>query len=215
VSYTLAALRAYVREHLDVDATELTDTLLDAWAREGSTRVWRRIKRWEHFQETWSLPTVASQAEYALGALSPPVDEIVSIGADTAELRWRGSVSSGTSVYFSYWKGSLRLWPPPGSVETLQLRGYRKMTDWVAGTPASTTPDLPEEFHNSVRLWMLGSAYNQQEDPEQGMLQLDLFSDEVDQMARQANDGWGAQPLVLGGGPTSSSTFGRLRYPWE
>jgi hypothetical protein len=224
VAYTLPQLKAHVREHMDLDATELPDSLLDFFAREGSERIRASRDRWAHFETSVTFATVADQQEYDLTTIAADIDQISAIRASDRSLSWLGpdmaertftedSSSTGDPHWFAQWGSDLLLYPTPGSVETLTVRYVRTMIDWVA---ANTSPDLPPQFHNAVRLWMLGAAYNQQEDPEMGIMYLDMFNDEVVRLLRVTDNVPSPQPLVVNGRHSGGNIpGGRLRYPWD
>jgi hypothetical protein len=224
VAYTLSQLKAHVREHMDLDATELPDSLLDFFAREGSERIRASRDRWSFYEKSVTFATVADQQAYPLTGIATDIDQIASIRASDRNLDWLGpdvaertfSDDYGTSSepqWFAQWGTDLLLYPTPGAVETLTVRYVRTITDWVAG---NTSPDLPPQFHNAVRLWMLGAAYNQQEDPEMGVMYLDMFNDEVTRLLRVTDNSPAPQPLVVNGVRSGrGGPAGRLRYPWE
>ena len=66
MAYTLEQLRTYVRQHLDLDQSELPNELIDVWARDASTKIARTRKRWPFLETSWTLTTVASTRDYAL-----------------------------------------------------------------------------------------------------------------------------------------------------
>jgi len=228
MAYTLDQLRRYVRQHLDLDESEVPNDLLDVWARDATIKISRTRKRWPFFEASWTLTTVAGQRDYSLSDIAlfdPTVDEIVSIvrndrrlvfmGRDEAEgayLPYQSS-SNGFVSYFNIWNDTLRLYPTPTFADTLEIRGYRKVNDWVADG-AGAVPDFPEDFHDAVRLYLLGMAYMQQEDPEMASQFLGAFTSEMDILKKQYGDAPGAYPLVLSGGPRVRRP-GRLHYPFD
>jgi len=228
MAYTLDQLRRYVRQHLDLDESEVPNDLLDVWARDATIKVSRTRKRWPFFETSWTLTTVAGQSDYDLTDLNvfdPAVDEIVSIVRDDRRLIFMGrdeaesaylpfqSNSDGYVSYYNVWGNNLRLYPTPFGADVLNLRGYRKVDDWVAGG-AGATPDFPDDFHDAIRLYLLGMAYMQQEDPEMASQFLAAFTSEMDLLKKQYGDAPGAYPLVLGGGPRVRRP-GRLHFPFD
>jgi hypothetical protein len=228
MAYTLDELRVYVRQHLDLDESEVPNSLLDVWARDATIKISRTRKRWPFFETSWTLTTTPGVRDYDLyniALFNPAVDEIVSVvrndrrlmflGRDEAEAAYLPfqSNSNGFVSYYNTWGPNLRLYPTPDSADVLNLRGYRKVNDWVAGG-AGAVPDFPEDFHDAVRLYLLGMAYLQQEDPEMASQFLNAFSSEMDLLKKQYGDAPGAYPLVLGGGPKVHRP-GRLHYPFD
>jgi hypothetical protein len=228
MAYTLDELRRYVRQHLDLDESEVPNDLLDVWARDASVKISRTRKRWPFLEASWTLTTTLGQRDYDLNNIAlfnPAVDEIVSVVRDDRRLTFMGrdeaeeaylpfqSNSNGFVSYFNVWNNVLRLYPTPDSADVLDLRGYRKVNDWVAGG-AGAVPDFPDDFHDAVRLYLLGMAYLQQEDPEMAAQFLNAFNGEMDLLKKQYGDAPGAYPLVLGGGPRVRRP-GRLHYPFD
>lgn len=224
MAYTLDQLRVYVRQHLDLDESEVPNSLLDVWARDATIKIARTRKRWPFFECSWVLPVVSGQADYAISDLSPDCDEITSIvrndrrlifmGRDEAEAAYLPyQTSSGFVSYYNVWGDNLRLYPTPSGVDTLDLRGYRKVNDWVADG-AGAVPDFPEDFHDAVRLYLLGMAYMQQEDPEMASQFINAFNAEMDVLKKQYGDAPGAYPLVLGGGPRVRRPS-RMHFPFD
>lgn len=228
MAYTLEELRRYVRQHLDLDESEVPNDLLDVWARDASIKVARTRKRWPFLEASWTLTTTPDQRDYSISDLAlfnPAVDEITSIvrndrrltyiGRDEAEAAYLPyqSNSNGFVSYFNTWNDTLRLYPTPTFADVLEIRGYRKVEDWVAGG-AGATPDFPDDFHDAIRLYLLGMAYMQQEDPEMASQFINAFNAEMDLLKKQYGDTPGAYPLVFGGGARLRRP-NRLPYPFE
>jgi len=224
MAYTLDQLRVYVRQHLDLDESEVPNSLLDVWARDATIKIARTRKRWPFFETSWVLTTVAGQSDYPLSAFDPDCDEITSIvrndrrlifmGRDEAEAAYLPyQTSAGFVSYYNVWGDNLRLYPTPDQADVLDLRGYRKVYDWVADG-AGAIPDFPEDFHDAVRLYLLGMAYMQQEDPEMASQFINAFNAEMDVLKKQYGDAPGAYPLVLGGGPRVRRPS-RMHFPFD
>lgn len=224
MAYTLDQLRVYVRQHLDLDESEVPNSLLDVWARDATIKISRTRKRWPFFEASWVLNTVAGQQDYSLSSFTPDCDEITSIvrndrrlvfmGRDEAEAAYLPyQTSQGYVTFYNVWADTLRLYPTPESVDVLQVRGYRKVQDWVADG-SGAVPDFPEDFHDAIRLYLLGMAYMQQEDPEMAQQFIGAFNAEMDVLKKQYGDAPGAYPLVLGGGPRVRRPS-RLHFPFD
>jgi hypothetical protein len=224
MAYTLDQLRRYVRQHLDLDESEVPNDLLDVWARDATIKIARTRKRWPFFETSWTLQTVSGQNDYSFSSFSPSVDEITSIVRNDARLRYLGrdeaeaaylpyQTNNGSVEFFNVWADTLRLYPTPDGNETLYLRGYRKVDDWVADG-AGAVPDFPDDFHDAVRLYLLGMAYLQQEDPEMAGQFINAFNAEMDLLKKQYGEMPGPYPVILGGGPRVRQVD-RLNYPFD
>jgi len=224
MAYNLDQLRIYVRQHLDLDESEVPNDLLDVWARDATIKIARTRKRWPFFETSWTLTTVNDQQDYSLSAFVPYVDEITSIVRNDARLRYLGrdeaeaaylpyQTNNGSPEFFNFWGDNLRLYPTPAGGDVLYLRGYRKVEDWVADG-SGAEPDFPDDFHDAVRLYLLGMAYLQQEDPEMAGQFINAFNAEMELLKKQYGDTPGPYPLVLGGGPRVRQNE-RLNYPFD
>lgn len=224
MAYNLDELRRYVRQHLDLDESEVPNDLLDVWARDATIKIARTRKRWPFFETNWTLTTVNGQSDYPTSSFSPYVDEITSIVSNDSRLQYLGrdeaeeaylpyQTQGGSVEFFNIWGDNLRLYPTPSGAEVLLLRGYRKVNDWVADG-AGAVPDFPDDFHDAVRLYLVGMAYLQQEDPEMASQFIGAFNGEMDLLKKQYGDMPGPYPVILGAGP-KVRRFDRLTYPFE
>lgn len=224
MAYTLADIRQYVWDHLDLDDTELPSRLLDVWAREATIRVANARTRWPFFEQDWTLTTVDGQQDYAYSSFSPTVDEVTSLVRSDFRLRWIGrneaerrylpnQSSNGSPVFYSTWNQKIRLYPSPSGSETILLRGYRKPVDWVS-QGAGAAPDFPDDFHDLIRLYVLASAYAQQEDTQLSQMYRQFFGEELERLKSTYGDTPQAYPLVIGSGPRVPQPD-RLMFPFE
>jgi hypothetical protein len=229
-SQTLQSIRTYVRAYMDLDESDLSNDLIDAWCSEGSLLIERAEKRWPFYESTWTLTSVADQEDYTISsAIGSDIREIVAITGPKWELAWvdrmeadrrwpRNDDSSGDVVAWSQWTTTtLRLHPTPGSAETLTVRGYRTPTDWVADG-AGGTPDFPDELHPTLMAFVMARAYLQQEDEVLAERNMSIFEASLKQFRDALMSNPGFQPLVLNGRHTygrGAYLPARLRYPFE
>lgn len=227
MSMTIAEMRAFVLSHLDTDSTELPDTLLDSYRVEGENRIQLASQRWSFYEATWSLTTVASTRAYALADLAVfgvvPVDVFAIQGPrwrleprsnESMEERFEFTTAAGQPRFWSQWAGSINLWPTPDAVYTMTVRGQRSP---IVRTAADLSPDLPAEFHPLVAQWMLGRAYQQQDDVSTSPMLFRQFEDQLQVLRKRYEVVGRAGVRTLGGTKQSglSRTNGRLLYPWE
>ena len=208
---TLQNIRDHARSILDLDTTDLPDAMMDLWIREATFRVERYKHRWPFYESTWSFATASAVKDYAFTAigtgdlrepvrLSGPNFELTYIGADEGDQGFlRNQTATGDPVYWRVWGSTIRLYPTPGGVATINVRGYRNPIDWVA-VGAGGQPDMPDDLHQCIVQWTLHRAYLQQEDVEMASMYSQMFSTTLDAFASNLTDAPGAQPLVLGGG---------------
>lgn len=220
----LQQIRDFVRGHMDIEAEDLPDAVLDVMIREGSKRVERAENRWPFYAKRWTYETVDGTDEIDFSEVASDIESIQSIkgprwvlqfvGQDYAAGRWPDNVTSeGEPTHWGVEYETLYLWPTPDDAYSLTIRGYRTPTDWVANG-AGAEPDLPNDLHNTVAMWALARAYEQQDDPEMASIFERKFADEINLFRRRINDTPPAQPLVLNGRSTPGDPL-RMRFDWE
>lgn len=226
MAFDLATIRSRVRLLLDVDETEVPSDLIDQWCREATYRIQAALPRWPWFEKTWTFTTTSGTAEYALTAISADVDDVTHIRGDNRELReisiedadhyWQRNIApAGDPTHYVLREAKVFLYPTPSRSEQLVVRGFRKVSDWV-GDGAGATPDFPDQFHNTVYLWVVSRAYAMQEDDAFAMSYFDLFQNELDILSAREGGRPAQQPLVLGGGKRLFSDLPpALRYPFD
>lgn len=221
----LEQIRAFVRGHMDIEVEDLPDAVLDVFIREGSKRIERAEKRWPFYAKRWTYSTVADTDEVDFTDIGTDVSQIQAIKGPRWRLKYIGMdiadevfpeniTSTSEPTYWSVENETLFLMPVPDGAYSLQIRGYRKAADWMAGG-AGAVPDLPVDLHNTVATWALAKAYAQQDDPEMASVYERQFADELNLFRRRMHDTPPAQPLVANGGFGSERSLGRMRYSWE
>jgi hypothetical protein len=223
----LYEIRSLVRTSLDVDAEELPDVLIDTWCREVSRRIARKQTRTPWLECSWEVTTVPNQAEYPLAEFSSSVANtaakvtavrsstrrLEAVGVEESDAHFAMGTDQGAPSHYLVREAKLVLYPIPTEAEALQVRGYRKAMDWVSGAN-DFVPDMPEDFEDVIFNWVLGKAYAQQEDPDMGIMYMDLADEELRLLTKQEVSDL-TQPLVIGGGVKRRGPRGRARWDWE
>lgn len=220
----LQQIRDFVRGHMDLDPEDLPDAVLDVMIREGSKRVERAENRWPFYSHRWTYTTQAGVDEIDFSEVAANIEAIQSVkgprwtltyvGLGHADARWPENTSTlSEPTHWSVDYQTLFLWPTPNGPYELTLRGYRTPIDWVANG-AGAEPDLPNDLHNTVAMWALARAYEQQDDPEMASIFERKFADEINLFRRRINDTPPAQPIVLNGRPSPGNPL-RMRFDWE
>lgn len=210
MAMTLATIKTHVRDTLDLDSTELPDTIMEVWIREGTYDIASRSRRWPDYEQLYTFNTADGTASYTISTIEPAntdTAEIVSIVDTTsggykleyvaheqAEEYYRNSRAyEAAPRYWSQWGGKIYLWPTPDAVRTMNARAYRKPKDWVADG-ASANPDLDERLHVAVALYAMIRAYEHQEDSESASRYRELYERYVGavmgEIFRQRADQW-------------------------
>lgn len=228
-------IRSYVRTALDVEVSELPNTLIDVWMQEAYDKVVALADRgpyWLHV--TYTFDSVIGTQAYDLDSeptlISPqPLQYIEDVRGDTWTLTPRShrqmraeyrqtSPSQAKSTEFSLWGRSLYLWPIPSAVISYQVTGTRQPIDWIA---VNGSPDCPNEFHGFIADYALARGYAQQDDPESAATLLNGWEAQVKKLLVRSQDGMTSQPLTINGGNgrepwrAERSSLGPLIYTWE
>jgi hypothetical protein len=172
----VATLRAYVRNHLEVDDEELPDVLLNPYLQDAFERTVALDNRWPRNETTWALSKVADAEVISL----PPsvlIPSIISVSTHAGNRRLsyityenaedmfteNHVIAIGDPVYWSTWEREMSLWPNPGLDVSydVTVRGYRQP---VWDDAASTIPDVDTRLHPAIAYYAMSLAYAAQED---------------------------------------------------
>jgi len=231
---TLGQIDSYVRNTLELDATEISDELLHQWVQEGYDHVIEDAVTWRFLDHEWSLATSPSSNVHTFASITDgdgytPFEvgslyeaeqgNLERVAHDWARAVYRSTTQLGRPIYWSQWNDSLHLWQRPDQAYTLTVGGYRNKLDWIA-VGAGSQPDCPTEFHPLIARWALGLAYAQQDQPDMTVLHHNAVENGVRQMRRKWVKNDSHQPLVLNEGhPTQgrymATALGRPLFDFE
>ena len=170
----VATLRAYVRNHLEVDDEELPDILLNPYLQDAFERTVALDNRWPRNETTWQLSKVLDSYVISLppSVLIPSIISVTNGNRRLSYITYENAedmftenqvVATGTPVYWSTWGREMSLWPNPGPDISydVTVRGYRQP---VWDEAASTIPDIDERLHPAVAYYAMALTYAAQED---------------------------------------------------
>ena len=212
MSITLTELRTQVRNMVDLDETDLPDSIVDQFAREGFQRIYSLERRWPYLQETYSFNTVANQREYTISTIGD-IREIISVvdtsqsGArltlipyDNAEEIWLGTTDVPSRPYFySFWDKKLQLWAKPDAIYPITVRAYRNpLYTWLSDD--TITIDLDEWFHALLPYFVIARVYQRQEDSDLSSMYMRSFEEGVGLARRDLMKASSAQPVIMSAG---------------
>ena len=212
MAITLTTLRSQVRDMADLDETDLSNTLIDQFAREGFQRIYALERRWPILQETYTFNTVANQREYTIATIGD-IREIISVvdtstsGArltlipyDNAEEIWLGNTDVASRPYFySFWDKKLQLWAKPDAIYPITVRAYRNpLYTWLSDT--TLTIDLDEWFHALLPYFVIARVYQRQEDSDLSAMYMRSFEEGVGLARRDLMKASSAQPVIMSAG---------------
>jgi len=196
----------------DLDSTDLSDAVIDQFAREGFQRIYALERRWPILQESYSFSTVAEQREYAISTIGD-IREIISVvdtstqGArltlidyNAAEEIWLGNLDVASRPYFySFWNKKIQLWAKPDIVYPMTVRAFRNpVYTWLDDTEEEI--DLDEWFHAILPYFVLARVYQRQEDSELSNMYMKSFEEGVAFARRDLMKASSAQPVIMSGG---------------
>lgn len=212
MSITLTQLRTQVRNMVDLDETDLPDSIVDQFAREGFQRIYALERRWPILQETYTFNTVANQREYTISTIGD-IREIISVvdtstqGArlnlidyNEAEGIWLGNLDVASRPYFySFWDKKLQLWAKPDIVYPMTVRAFRNpVYTWLSNVNEAI--DLDEWFHAILPYFIIARVYQRQEDSDLSAMYMRSFDEGVAFARRDLMKASSAQPVVMSGG---------------
>ena len=212
MAITLTTLRSQVRDMADLDETDLSNTIVDQFAREGFQRIYALERRWPILQETYTFNTVANQREYTISTIGD-IREIISVvdtstqGArlslidyNDAEQIWLGNLDVASRPYFySFWDKKLQVWAKPDIVYPITVRAFRNpVYTWL--TDITEEIDLDEFFHAILPYFVLARVYQRQEDSDLANMHMKSFEEGVAFARRDLMKASSAQPVVMSGG---------------
>ena len=212
MAITLTTLRSQVRDMADLDSTDLSDSVIDQFAREGFQRIYALERRWPILQESYTFNTVAEQREYAISTIGD-IREIISVvdtstqGArltlidyNAAEEIWLGNLDVSSRPYFySFWNKKIQLWAKPDIVYPMTVRAFRNpVYTWLDDVQEEI--DLDEWFHALLPYFVLARVYQRQEDSDLANMYMKSFEEGVAFARRDLMKASSAQPVVMSGG---------------
>ena len=212
MAITLTTLRSQVRDMADLDATDLSNAVIDQFAREGFQRIYALERRWPILQESYTFSTVASQREYDISTIGD-IREIISVvdtstqGArltlidyNDAEGIWLGNLDVASRPYFySFWNQKICLWAKPDIVYPMTVRAFRNpVYSWLEDVQEEI--DLDEWFHAILPYFVLARVYQRQEDSELSNMYMKSFEEGVAFARRDLMKASSAQPVIMSGG---------------
>lgn len=214
----LTQIRSKIREIVDLDQQDVSDTLLNMYIKDGFDRIIALERRWPFYQKTFTMTTVADQRAYNINTIGDGnLREITSvvdtstvgnrleyISYDDAEAIWVGSYDQvQRPLYFTLWQDQMHLWPKPDQAYPLTIRGYRKPDDWSASD--STEVDADERLHQCLVYYGVAQVYQLQEDIELASFYRKSFDESVRLTAQDLMRPSSQRPLAVSDGAPHNS----------
>ena len=197
---------------MDVDETDLPDTVLNIYLQEAFDRTMAMTNQWPRAETIWQITLLPGSTSVTL----PPdlnLPSIISVMAvaqgyrlayisqEIAEQNYSPlyEASDTNPLYYSVWGGQMYLWPRIDKVDPydLLLRGHRQPV-WT--NAASDIPDLDPRLHVTLAYFALGLAYAQQEDDVLEAAYMGRWTRDLGQQMKTMMEPLHSRPLVMHGG---------------
>ena len=154
----LGDMRDYIRNIVDIDENDISDTTLNTLLREGYDAIVYSEKRWPFYEAAPTFATEADKKDYPMSdvgagisvnidgvTLTPGIREVAHLKTDNHVLEFLGyddadivypldSNTTGKPWYWSFWGDNIRLYPTPTAVTTIYVRGYRNAVEFGGNT---------------------------------------------------------------------------------
>lgn len=166
----LDEVRSFVRTQLDLDPTDLPDTLLDVYVQDGFDRTIAIEQRWPFYESLWTA-TIGVDGKGTMPVDARVIEELIGVGGRVLmhvdfryAAEWFGTTTPvGNPQYWTTINRQLRVWPAPSSPQDLSAHGYRMSADWIRDG-ASAEVDADRRLHIPVCWYACSLGYAQQED---------------------------------------------------
>jgi len=211
---TAADIRAAVRSITDLDADDISDSILNLYIRDGYYRILDIEKRWSFLEYSFNFNTRTGVRAYNIAELTDePLGQVISIvdnrgtgyrldmiGYDMAETTYIGSYdTNGDPLFYAVWAGSIHLYPKPNNVRPLSARGYREPLDWQTEGGAV---DAPATLHFPLVYYACSRIYQQLEDSAMAEQYKRAYDEGVALAVKTAITPTSHNPMILSHGQT-------------
>jgi hypothetical protein len=199
-----------VRAITELDASDVSDAVLQLYIRDGYNRIIDLERRWNFLEVSFSMDTTANQQAYTINDFTThDIREVVSIldqdnvrlnyiSYDEAEEQFLVSEESFSDPqFYSMWADQIHLFPVPSSVITLLVRGYRNPTDWVT---SDSVVDGSDAFDIPLVYYAVSRVYQAQEEAQTAAIYERSFTDAIAIARKDLTRPPSAAPTVLAGG---------------
>ena len=207
-------LIALVRQTTSLEEADLPSSLIRTYIMDGYQKVINLERRWPFFETTYTISTTALTRAYPIANIGNGDLREVSAVTDTsvagnrltlipmeeAERIWNGSMDVPMRpLYYAIWGYELRLYPKPGAVYPLTIRGYRKPSMlWV--NDSSRQIDCDDRLHLALGYYAISQTYRRQEDPEMAANYKQLFDENVQLAVKDIMRTPTHPPMIMAGG---------------
>lgn len=223
-----AEIRDAVRTITELDTSDVSNSTIDLYIKDGYDRIVSLERRWPFFEASSSLTTVAGVREYSVDSVGTgDFRELTSLVSSSEGVRLRlisydqgeqaflvdAADPSGVPQYWSVWGGNIQLWPKPASEYTLLVRGYRQPNSWHESEGEEV--DADERLHRALVYYTTAQLYQLQEDVEMSSFYRNTFEEAVRLAKADIMRVPSHSPLVLSGGDPKWGNGFPHRVAWS
>lgn len=201
----LDQIHVFVRTQLDLDETDLPDVLLDTYVQDGYDHIINLERRWPFFETLWTEISVPADGVFTMPVDADVIESLMTTQGQRlwhVDIRWAedniGISASGTPGYWAEVGRQIVLFPKPTATMTLQGRGFRKPSAWIAqGASAEVDADL--RLHVPICWYVCALGYAQQEDEVLEATYMNRYREAVTLARDAVLRPWTGQPKILNG----------------
>lgn len=241
---SLQALNDYVRNFLEVDDTDIPDSLMAAWAYSAFDDLIGQAVNWPFYEvgenadgvsgilyqiqtvvgtQNYALPTVTVQGIQAnvnahnLIAVQGPHWELMYGGTTELEKIYTPAfTSSQEPERYSIWgQTGLTFWPIPNQALTFNIRAYRDPIDWIGLGPSGLV-DAPNDFWSAMAHYCLSMGWANQTDLQSASFWNSQYQQAKGRLLAKYIQSPRPESIVLNGSQNGVGGLPpRLKYPFE
>lgn len=165
---------------------------VDRWIDEAQRMVFRRANL-RNKEVNFGFNTVAGTKEYALPTDFASVTYLFSEtkpGFNLENFRTiqeynEATETSGEPLMYIVDGQSIKLWPQPDGVYSMQFR-YKKIPSSIVGE-ASASPTIAEDYYDLLEEYALAKAYSRENDREESEFHMNIFEKKLIEFTGQMN----------------------------
>lgn len=199
-----------VRAITEMDAADVSDSVIEIYLRDGYNRIIELERRWRFLECKFTLTTSAGVQEYTPDDFTADeIREVISIVDGDhfrlqyvdydaiEELLFNNPLSTAIPQFYTFWDEKLVLFPIPNSAYSLTVRAYRNPIDWVTDDAA---PDGSAAFDMALVYYAISRIYQAQEELNTAASYERMYADSVTLARRDLTRPPSAAPVVFAGG---------------
>lgn len=211
-----------VREITEMDANDVSDSIINIYIRDGYNRIIDLERRWAFLECSFNLTCVPNQDEYTVDDFTADeIREVIAVvddennrleyvSYDAAEdFIIDSNLTSGVPTFYSFWGGKMFLFPTPKDNTVLSVRAYRYPADWVT---TGGVPDGVASFDMALVYYAISRIYQAQEELNTAATYERMYADTVTLARRDLTRPPSSAPVVFAGGRSLRMFKGKNGY---